>query len=434
MNPSDIDAFFAAPGDLDPEAYLELDYAFECYGDPREAAATLCSEQSTAQWHRVGVVEDFRPRFAAKVLDLRVDGRRPSPSCPTTGGDHGEVSVCRVTVAHPHGNFGPRIPNLLSAVLGEGIYFVAEIPLIKLLDLRLPPTYLAGFEGPKFGVDGIRDILQVYDRPIFFGVIKPNIGLAPEPFADLGNQGWLGGLDVAKDDEMLADTPWCPLARRSALLGAARRRAEAKTGVPKGYLANVTDEVDRLCALHDLAVGNGANLLLINTMTVGLSAVRMLRRHTRVPLIGHFAFIAAASRLPCYGVHTRVINKLQRIAGLDGIIMPGFGSRMGMDEAEVMDGVATCLDPMGAIRRSLPIPGGSEWAGTLEGVYRRVGGVDFGFIPGRGVFGHPMGPAAGAASLHQAWDAIRRGVSLEAQAATCRELQAALDTFGRGGQ
>jgi ribulose-bisphosphate carboxylase large chain len=432
MNASDVSAFFARPWELDPEDYIEIDYAFECHGDPREAAAALCSEQSTAQWHRVGVDEDFRPRFAAKVLDLRVEGRRPAPSCPTTGRDLGEVSICRVTIAHPHGNFGPRIPNLLSAVAGEGVYFVPGVPLIKLLDLRMPQTYLAGFEGPRFGIDGIRDLLRVYDRPIFFGVIKPNIGLAPEPFAELGYQGWLGGLDIAKDDEMLADAPWCPLARRSALLGEARRRAEASTGVPKGYLANITDEVDRLCALHDLAVGNGVNLLLINTMTVGLSAVRMLRRHSRVPLIGHFAFVAAASRLPCYGVHTRVINKLQRLAGLDGVIMPGFGARMGMDEAEVLDGVTACLDPMGPIRRSLPIPGGSEWAGTLEGVYRHVGGLDFGFIPGRGVFGHPSGPAAGAASVRQAWDAIRSGVSLEVQAATSPELRAAMAAFGRG--
>ena len=31
----------------------------------------------------------------------------------------------------------------------------------------------------------------VYDRPIFFGVIKPNIGLNPESFAELAHQGWL---------------------------------------------------------------------------------------------------------------------------------------------------------------------------------------------------------------------------------------------------
>jgi ribulose-bisphosphate carboxylase large chain len=434
MTPTDSEGFFLNRADYDPASAIELDYRFECYGDPRIAAAHLCSEQSTAQWHRVGIDEDFRARFAAKVLELRVERRQSVPSLalgemsPPQG--RGEVSVCAVTIAHPHGNFGPRIPNLLSAVVGEGVFFVPGIPVIKLMDIRFPPAFLAEFTGPRFGVAGIRDWLGVHGRPIFFGVIKPNIGLPPEPFAELGYQGWLGGLDVAKDDEMLADAPWCPLAERSALLGQARRRAEETTGVRKGYLANITDEVDRLCDLHDLAVANGANLLMVNAMPVGLSAVRMLSRHSSVPLVGHFPMIAPCSRSPVYGIHSKVIYKLQRLAGLDAIVMPGFGARMGMDESEVLDGVAACLAPMGGIAPSLPIPGGSDWAGTLEGVYRRVGHVDFGFIPGRGVFGHPQGPTAGAASLRQAWDAIVKGVSIEQHASDHAELHAAIDAFG----
>jgi ribulose-bisphosphate carboxylase large chain len=76
------------------------------------------------------------------------------------------------------------------------------------------------------------------------------------------------------------------------------------------------------------------------------------------------------------------------------------------------------------------VPGGSDWAGTLEGVYRKVGTVDFGFVPGRGVFGHPMGPRGGAASIRQAWDAISGRIPLAQHAATHPELQAALEVFG----
>jgi ribulose-bisphosphate carboxylase large chain len=305
------------------------------------------------------------------------------------------------------------------------------VPIVRLLDIRFPDPFLNEFQGPQFGVQGIRDQLGVYDRPIFFGVIKPNIGLPPEAFSKAGYLGWLGGLDVAKDDEMLADMDWCSLAERSALLGQARRRAEEATGRRKIYLANITDEVDRLCELHDLAVANGANAVLINAMPVGLSAVRMLRRHARVPLIAHFPFTASFSRLRNYGLHSRVITKLQRLVGFDAVIMPGFGARMMTPEQEVKENVAACLEPMGSIRPCLPVPGGSDWAGTLETVYRKVGSVDFGFVPGRGVFGHPMGPEGGAASVRQAWAACVGGVSVEQHARTNPELQAAIDAFGR---
>ncbi len=230
---------------------------------------------------------------------------------------------------------------------------------------------------------------------------------------------------------MLADIDWCPLAERAAALGEARRRAERETGVPKIYLANITDEVDRLAELHDLAVAKGANALLINAMPVGLSGVRMLRKHAD----------GAADR--AFPVHCRIqparratafiracMTRLQRLAGFDAVIMPGFGSRMMTPEHEVLDCVRACLEPMGPIKPCLPVPGGSDWAGTLEGVYRKVGSVDFGFVPGRGVFGHPMGPRGGAASIRQAWDAIANGVAIEEHAKMHPELRAALTAFG----
>ena len=431
MQQQDIRAFFADPSQLDTEDYLCLDYYFECSGDPQTAAAHLCSEQSTAQWKRVDVDEDYRPRFGAKVVDLEVEIELPGTSYALDPPVIGPVSACRARIAHPHRNFGPRLPNLISAVLGEGAYFAPGLPVVKLLDIEFPDSFLAAFQGPQFGIDGLRTLWDIQDRPFFFGVIKPNIGLAPEPFAELAYQAWLGGLDIAKDDEMLADPDWSPLAERSALLGAARARSELATGATKVYLANITDEIDRLVELHDVAVGNGANAVMVNALPVGLSAVRMLRRHARVPLIAHFPFIAAAARLPNFGVHTRVLTRLQRLAGFDAIIMPGFGSRMMTSADEVLENVAACVDPMGPIKPSLPVPGGSDSAATLETVYGHIGNADFGFVPGRGIFGHPMGPRGGAASIRQAWEAIAQGISVEDHARLQPELAAALRQFGQ---
>lgn len=426
MNPEEIKGFFADRDQLNMADYLELEYYLECVGDIRTSLAHFCSEQSTAQWSRIGFDEDFRKSYGAKVLEWHILEELKELSYPVEQAAVGKIHACRVTVAHPHGNFGPKLPNLLSAVCGEGTYFTPGIPIVKLLDISFPENYLARFEGPKFGIEGIREMLGAYNRPIFFGVVKPNIGLQPEHFAELAYQAWLGGLDIAKDDEMLADVEWSPTKKRSELLGKSRIRAEELTGDKKIYLANITDEVDKMIEQHDVAVANGANALLVNALPVGLSAVRMLRKHTKVPLIGHFPFIAAFSRLEKYGVHTKVITKLQRLAGFDAIIMPGFGNRMMTPEEEVRENIEVCLNDMGTHKRSLPVPGGSDSALTLENVYRKVGSVDFGFVPGRGIFGHPMGPKAGASSIRQAWDAIEKGKSLDSYAETHPELMAML--------
>ncbi|WP_295539073.1 RuBisCO large subunit C-terminal-like domain-containing protein [uncultured Thiohalocapsa sp.] len=430
MRQHDIDGFYADLSALDTDAHLLLDYRIECTGNPRVAAAHLASEQSTAQWQRMGVDEDYRPRFAAKVVDLEVETTLSGTSYPLRPAVDEPVSVCRVRLAHPYANFGPRIPNLLSAVLGEGAFFAPGIPVVKLLDVTFPDAFLAHFDGPRYGLAGLRDRWHIHDRPFFFGVIKPNIGLDPAPFAELGLAAWRGGLDIAKDDEMLADPAWSPIAERSRRLGAARRLAEQETGVPKVYLANITDEVDQLIALHDMVVANGANAVMINALPVGLSAVRMLRKHARVPLVAHFPVIAAMSRLPHFGVHTRVLTKLQRIIGFDVIIMPGFGPRMMTPEDEVLECIAACTEPMGPIKPALPVPGGSDSAATLATVHQKIGNPDFGFVPGRGVFSHPDGPTAGAASLRQAWAAIATGVPVAEHAEGHPALAAALGAFG----
>ncbi|HHE07830.1 MAG TPA: ribulose 1,5-bisphosphate carboxylase, partial [Chlorobaculum parvum] len=116
-----------------------------------------------------------------------------------------------------------------------------------------------------------------------------------------------------------------------------------------------------------------------------------------------------------------------RLAGLDAIIMPGFGGRMMTPEEEVIENVRECTKPMGHIKPCLPLPGGSDSALTLQTVYEKVGNVDFGFVPGRGIFGHPIGPKAGAQSIRQAWEAIEQGIPLETYGQSHPELQAMID-------
>jgi len=422
--------FFSDRAKLNMDDYVIFEYRFESFVDPEEAAAHLCQEQSTAQWKRPGIDEDLRVQFGAKVIELEVEAVLEKPSLVLPATPDQKSYRCRVKVAHPHRNFGPRLPNLLTAACGEGAFYSPGISLIKLRDIEFPETYLQHFEGPQFGITGLRDMLGIHDRPLFFGVIKPNIGLPPEPFAELARQSWLGGLDIAKDDEMLGDVAWSPLNERTARLGKARVECEQITGQPKIYLANITDEVDRLKDLHDMAVKNGANALMLNTMTVGLSAVRMLRKHSRVPLVAHFDFIAPFSRMPDFGVDTKLITKLQRMAGFDVIILAGFGARMKTSDQEVFENVNECLKPLGHMKRALPVPAGSQWAGSTAELYQILKTIDFGIVPGRGVFGHPMGPGAGAASLLQGWQAFKEGVSLEEYAATHPELKAAIEEFG----
>ncbi len=428
MNTNDRAGFLALGQEMGAD-YAMFTYLIETPIDPLDAAVNLCHEQSTAQWHRIGVKEDFRKKHGAKVISCKVLGKSPTPLLYKFVEGKTYTSA-QIVIAHPLINFGPKIPNLITAAAGEGAFHCPSMNSIKLIDVRLPDSYVRKFEGPRFGLEGIRKKLGVKDRPLFTGVVKPNIGLKPVHFATLAYEAWCGGLDICKDDEMLADVAYSPLKTRLEFVIDKMHKAEEKTGEKKMFIANITDEVDRIEELHDMVVSLGGNAVMLNTMPVGLSAVRMLAKKTKVPIFSHFDFIAPFSRMPNFGVKSDLIVRMQRLVGCDGIIVPGLGKRMMVPEGEVIDTVKSCLYDMHGLNTSLPIPGGSDWAGSLPRMYEKFKTIDFSMVPGRGVFGHPHGPEGGARSLREAWEAIDAGVSLEKYAQQHPSLKAALSYFG----
>ena len=213
---------------------------------------------------------------------------------------------------------------------------------------------------------------------------------------------------------------------------AGARRAAAASGEGKLFIANITDEVDRLLELHDLVheLGGKHAAVMLNALCVGLSACRMVARHARVPLVSHFDFIASFGRDPWHGVADRVMTRLQRLAGFDVIIMPGIGPRMHTTPAEVVENVRICLEPMGHIAPALPVPGWSDWAGSLPDIYQALGHTDWSIVCGRGIFGHPDGAAAGARSVRDAWVALERGADPRRFSPALSQAYAAFGTPG----
>ena len=117
---------------------------------------------------------------------------------------------------------------------------------VKLLDLSFPESFLGQFKGPKFGVNGIRELLGVWDRPLLNNMIKPCTGLDPEETAKLAYEAAVGGVDIIKDDELVADAPHCPLEQRVKAVMEAVKRADEVKGEKTLYAFNITDRVDKL--------------------------------------------------------------------------------------------------------------------------------------------------------------------------------------------
>jgi 2,3-diketo-5-methylthiopentyl-1-phosphate enolase len=419
------DAFgFGMPESIELRDFVVATYLYR--GDARvdihRAARALADLQSTGTW--VSVEREttrIRERHAARVLAIwEVPDHEADPPAD-------DLRAWVLQIAYPAHNIGSQIPLLLATVYGE----CASGEAIRLLDLQLPETFVHAFRGPKFGLDGIRGLIGAEGRPLLFAIIKPAIGLSPTESAQVFYEAALGGADAVKDDELLVSTPWSTFADRAHEHGLAARRAFEETGHRTLYFVNITDRPDRLLANAYRAVEAGATGLLVDHVTVGVSALSMLADDpaVNVPILGHLAFAGGLYAAPWTGVSSHlVLGKLPRLAGADAVIYPNPYGSLRSTRSKHLAIARSMTDPFFGIPRIAPVAGGGIHPGMVPVLLGDLG-VDHAVAAGGAVHGHPMGVTAGARAIRQAIEATVSGVTLAEFAAGHPELAAALELW-----
>ncbi len=420
---SDRDGF-ALPEGLDPGEFVIATYAYRTPPgvDIHEAARELADMQSTGTW--VALEREtaaIRERHAARVIATwEVPDNEVSE--PVAG--HRDWVV---QLAFPLHNLGAQIPLLLAAVYGE----CASAGEIRLLDLDLPETFTSAFKGPKFGLDRIRTLVGAEDRPLLIVMMKPAIGLTPAESAEVFRQVALGGADGVKDDELLVSHPWSHFLDRIREHERAAQAAFEETGHRTLYFVNITDRPDRLVQNAHRAVEAGASALMVDYLTVGISALSMLADDPAiaVPIMGHLAFSGALYAAPRTGVSSHlVLGKLPRLAGADVVVYPSPYGTLQFSRSKQARLARALTDPFHAIRPTLPAPGGGLHPGMTRRLFDDLGS-DFAIGAGGAVHGHPLGATAGARAFRQAIDAVVEGRPLADAGRQHPELAAALDRW-----
>lgn len=223
-----------------------------------------------------------------------------------------------VKLSFPATNLDPSlggIPNLWAMVAGEvfSLYFIGGA---KFLELELPPSFMNHYKGPQFGIDGIRELLKVKDRPLIGAIIKPNLGLNPERTAEVVSILAKAGFDFVKDDEICVNPDICSLKQRSKLVAQTLDKIQQHSGRKMLYMVNVTSDFSTLGKAAEIAISSGANGLMIDPFCIGLSSIDYLKKNFSCPIYVH----RVGYGLFCSGnlsISYEVFTKLFRMLGAD---------------------------------------------------------------------------------------------------------------------
>jgi ribulose-bisphosphate carboxylase large chain len=401
-----------------------------------EVAAHIAAESSTGTNVEVSTTDDFTKGVDALVYFI-------------------DEANGVMKVAYPNDLFDRNLTDgramlvsFLTLAIGNN-QGMGDVKNLQMQDFYVPWSMLRQYDGPAKDISDLWDILgrpRVNGGYIAGTIIKPKLGLRPEPFAKAAYQFWLGG-DFIKNDEPQGNQVFCPTKKVIPLVYDAMKRAMDETGQAKLFSANITaDDHYEMLARADYILetfGPDANKVafLVDGYVGGPGMITTARRQYPAQYLhyhraGHGAVTSPSAKR---GYTAFVLAKMSRLQGASGIHVGtmGYGKMEGgaddrniayMIERDSADGPYYHQEWHG-MKPTTPIISGGMNALRLPGFFENLGHGNVINTSGGGSYGHIDSPAAGAISLRQSYECWKSGADPIEFAKEHKEFARAFESF-----
>ncbi len=401
-----------------------------------EAGAHFAAESSTGTNVEVSTTDDFTKGVDALVYHIDEANEDLRIAYPLELFDRNVIDGRMMLV------------SFLTLTIGNN-QGMGDIAYAKMIDFYMPPRAIQLFDGPA---KDISDLWRILGRPVKDGgyiagtIIKPKLGLRPEPFAEAAYQFWLGG-DFIKNDEPQGNQVFAPVKKVMPLVADAMKRAQDETGQAKLFSANITaDDYHEMCARADFILetfGENADhvAFLVDGFVGGPGMITTARRqypnqYLHYHRAGHGMVTSPSAKR---GYTAFVLAKMARLQGASGIHVGtmGYGKMEGdaddrviayMIERDSVEGPVYHQEWYG-MKPTTPIISGGMNALRLPGFFENLGHANVINTCGGGSFGHIDSPAAGGISLKQAYECWKNGEDPIEFAKTHKEFARAFESF-----
>jgi len=322
------------------------------------------------------------------------------------------ADTATVKIGYPARNFTPgSITHILMCVQG-GQLDIDIIETCKLVDLDLPEVIVRQYNGPSRGVEGIREYLGAFNRPLIGGIVKPKTGLTIQELVDICVKMADGGVDFIKEDEILGEIDICPFEPRVA---AAIKALEPYKVI---FCPCLSAPVHRLADAVATIRRAGSNGFHYNIWG-GLDAYQYVVGLAG-GMFGHYQKSGdRAITEGNFAVDFTVWCKLVRLAGADFIHVGMVGGYLDEPVDTMAERLKALQGPFHTLRGLIPSLSCGATPGKVAGL-RELFGDDIMVSAGGAMHGHPSGSRAGAKAFRDA-----------AEGRESRELSIALDKWGR---
>jgi ribulose-bisphosphate carboxylase large chain len=296
----------------------------------------------------------LRDRFLREEVVGQVESVAPEPN----GGWLATIAYsAAVTAGEP--------AQLMNVIFGNSSLHAD----IECVDVDVPESLRRALRGPRHGIEGLRKLVGVWDRPLTCTAVKP-MGLSTDALAELAYTFACAGIDVIKDDHGLAAQSFNSFEERVPRCLEAVERAARETGRRALYVPNLIGTPEAIARDLRRVQELGVQAVMASPMLIGLPAFwELCQLRSGVPVLAHPAFAGAQRIAP-----EALFGRLFRLFGADAVIFVSFGSRFAASRETCRRLAANLRDSWPGVMPSLPVPAGgieAENAAEVVSFYGR---------------------------------------------------------------
>lgn len=290
-----------------------------------------------------------------------------------------------VMIAFPSSIIGDDITQLINVLFGN----ISLLPGIKIMDAD-DQLFSSFNQGPSFGIDGIRTLLNKKKGALSCTALKP-IGLTENELAERAFLFTKAGIDIIKDDHGLTNQATATFTNRVTACVNAVRKGEQYSGKKTLYFPNITSNPISVDQKFREAIELGADGVLLSPQLTGLETLSSLAKLELAPIMAHPAFSGSYVIHATHGFSPEFYyGKLWRALGADCIIYPNAGGRFGYS-------IESCLalnhqmhSEFSNFKPSLPSPAGGINLDSIPGLLNRYG-TEIAYLVGGSLYNHKDG-------------------------------------------
>ena len=258
-----------------------------------------------------------------------------------------------ITLAYPEEVLSEQYNQLLNLCFGN----VSMYQDVRLIDIKLPASAEVNFSGPTFGIQGIREKLGVFKRPLLATALKPR-GYSDQQFANLVYEFSIGGGDIIKDDQNLIGS-FDQFKQRVTLCLDAIKKSEDEKGRSCLYFPFVSAPYEELDKYFEWIKRQEVQGVLLAPLILGLDTARGLAKKYNLIYMAHPSFTGSYCVPRTNGMsHHLLYGLLMRLAGVDISVFPNTGGRFDFSKQDCKSISNELTKPLGDIKSAFPCPAG----------------------------------------------------------------------------